>query len=185
MFIRNAMALLLGLLSLTMPPNSRDEDKTIPTLEFSIGQVASKDTTNVLDVGPVGENTSADFEINVRNLSPKAITLDSFAMGSNLNSEWEVPELKTGLKTRAMIDKNSSTKLRLAVQFVGSSSARIDFMVQGRRIATLLVVYQIMPPLYCKGIQNIFLPSAYGSGRYPPENSPYSFCTLPAVPGYE
>jgi hypothetical protein len=186
MLSRNAIAILMGLFSFTLASaHSRGEDKQAPVLELSLGQGASRALTNIIDVGPVEENKSAQLEINVRNISSKSVTLDSFASGNNLSSEWDSPEETTGLKTRAIIGVNDTKRLLLAIQFTNSDSARVDLMVQGREMATLLVVYQIMAPLYCRGIQELGLPSAYGGGYYPDESHPYTFCTLPPLPGYE
>jgi hypothetical protein len=188
MLIRNvtSILILMGLLSLaTMLAHASDTDKQAQTLEFSLGQTASRASTNILDVGPVEKNTSAQLKIVVRNVTSKSITLDSFAIGNNLSSEWESPQIATGLKTRTSIEGNGAKRLIMAVQFANPSPARVEFMVQGRHIATLFVVYQIMVPKYCSGVQDVFLPSAYGSGYYPDESHPYTFCTASALPGYE
>lgn len=184
--IRCAAAIFVALLSSTsVSAQSVDEKNKASTLEFSLGQAATRALTNILDIGPVKENESARLEINIKNIGSKSIKLDSFAIGSNLSSQWESPEETTGLKTRATIGPNNSKKLELAIEFTNSNSARVNFMVQGRETATLLVIYQIMVPSYCQGIQQFGLPSAFGSGYYPPENSPYTFCTVPPLQGYE
>jgi hypothetical protein len=157
------------------------QGKPASKLEFTYGQTTSTDSTNILDVGPVEENSSSQFELTVRNTSATSITLDSFATGSNLSSDWEFPEPDTGLKTRTTLAANEGAKLILAVQFMNPNSAHVDFLVQGQEIAALTVVYQIMSPRYCREIKQPGLPSAYGGGY----GSQYSFCTLPALPGYE
>lgn len=173
------MVVLLALLSTWVI--AQNAETLYQQIEIGLGATKQAKRYHILDLGPVGEDTTRSMELQVTNTSDKVISLTVFSVGSKVSAIWN----DSGTDSTQTEFTAGQTK-SVRVSFNAGKQTAQDFNMitfnEDRSVVTSVVIdYSVHKKQIPINIDTTRLASGVGTSYNEP---PYVLCSGPAPIGY-